>query len=408
MRLCGATHLLAARFTIKRTRYQTDLLPLNQPPRLGSFPADAHKTGTPGAHEDGESNLLSDQEIDLSIIIVTWNVWDLLRACLDSIEQVSRDVGAPATIRAFGPTNSHATSKAPSSNSPTLEVIVVDNASADATAELLPARFPWVRLIRSTTNLGFTAGNNLGYAASRGRTIYFLNPDTELIWTPLHGDSLWTLYRALIDEPKVGLVGPQLRYADNTLQSSRRRFPTRFTGFSDEGALGRYWRNNPWQRHAKMDDWPATFRQEVDWLVGAAMLARRAALEEVRRPGAAGPFDEIFFMYCEETDLCYRLKQAGWRIVYVPEATVVHYEGRSSEQAIAARDIHYSHSKIRYYEKYFGPRWAAFLRAFFLWNFRGQWTIEAAKWLLGHKRELRAQRMTAYREVLATKLRPER
>jgi GT2 family glycosyltransferase len=157
-----------------------------------------------------------------------------------------------------------------------------------------------------------------------------------------------------------------------------------------------------------MDDWPATFRQEVDWLVGAAMLARRAALEEVRRPDTAGPFDETFFMYCEEVDLCYRLKQAGWRIVYVPEAIVVHYEGRSSEQAIAARDIHYTHSKILYYEKYFGPRWAAFMRALFLWNFRGQWGIEAAKWLLGHKRELRARRMAVYREVLATRLRPER
>ncbi|MCC6455285.1 MAG: glycosyltransferase family 2 protein [Caldilineaceae bacterium] len=385
---------------------------MNQPPRLGIFPADVHKTGTPGT-PDGEK---SDQGIDLSIIIVSWNVWDLLRASLDSIEQVSRDVGAPATVRAFGP-SSHVTSKIPGSkipnakvpapNRPTLEVIVVDNASSDATAELLPARFPWVRFIRSATNLGFTAGNNLGYAASRGRAIYFLNPDTELIQTAPHGDSLWTLYRALISEPKVGLVGPQLRYANNTLQSSRRRFPTRATGFADEGALGRYWHNNPWQRQAKMDEWPATFRQEVDWLVGAALLARRAALEAVRQPGATGPFDETFFMYYEETDLCYRLKQAGWQIVYVPEATVVHYEGRSSEQAVAARDIHYARSKIRYYEKYFGSRWAAFLRAFLLWNFRGQWMIEAAKWLLGHKRALRAQRMAAYREVLATRLRPK-
>ena len=138
------------------------------------------------------------------------------------------------------------------------------------------------------------------------------------------------------------------------------------------------------------------------------MLARRAALEEIRQPNATGPFDETFFMYSEEVDLCNRLKQVGWHIVYVPEAVVVHYEGRSSEQASAARHIHFTRSKIRYYEKYFGVRWAAFMRRLLLWNFRSQWVIEAAKWLLGHKRPLRAQRMAAYRELLATKLRPAR
>src|SRR5690606_5874243 len=124
-------------------------------------------------------------------------------------------------IRGFGPAVTRAT----------LEVIVVDNAGTDATVELLPARFPWVRLIRNATNLGFTGGNNIGYAASRGRMIYFLNPDTELVGSPTQTDSLWTLYRAVLDDKTVGLGGPQLRYADNTLQSSRRRFPRPLTGF---------------------------------------------------------------------------------------------------------------------------------------------------------------------------------
>lgn len=367
---------------------------MNQP-RVDVFPAD-HKQAAKQYEDRGNA-----REVDLSIIIVSWNVWDLLRACLDSIERASRSMDALATIRAFGPPNGPTTSKAP-----TLEVIVVDNASSDATVELLPARFPWVRLIRSATNLGFTAGNNVGYAASRGRTIYFLNPDTELVQTAT-GDSLWTLYSALMDAPGVGLVGPQLRYADNTLQSSRRRFPTRLSGFFEDGGLGRYWRNNPWRRAVQMEDWPANFRQDVDWVVGAAMMARRTALEEARERGAPGPFDETFFMYSEEVDLCHRLKNAGWRIVYVPEAVVVHYEGRSSEQVIAARHIHYNRSKILYYEKYFGRGWATILRIFLLWDFRGQWLVEAMKWLLGHKRAMRASRMSAYREVLATKLLPE-
>lgn len=354
-------------------------------------------TGTPSSLDS----------VDLSIIIVSWNVWDLLRACLYSIEQVSRPLNAAnqkGDVRAFGPTPAGA-------HTPTLEVIVVDNASADATAELLPARFPWVRMIRSATNLGFTAGNNVGYAASRGRAIYFLNPDTELV-DNLHqvnlaggkrdaGDPLWTLYRALLENPQVGLVGPQLRYADNTLQSSRRRLPTPLSPFFESAMLGRYWRNNPWQRHLHMDAWPATFRQEVDWLVGAAMLARRSALETVRDPALVGPFDEGFFMYSEETDLCHRLRQAGWQIVYVPEAVVVHYEGRSSSQVAAARDTHFFTSQIRYQAKYFGARWAALLAAAVRWNYRIQLLIERAKWLVGHKRALRATRIAAYRAVLA-------
>ena len=336
---------------------------------------------------------------DLSIVIVSWNVWDLLRACLHSIEALSRPAGSEAPQRRrFGPDESPAS----------LEVIVVDNASADATADLLPARFPWVRLIRSERNLGFTAGNNLGYAASSGRFVFFLNPDTEFASMRAGGDSLWRLYRCLVDDDTIGLAGPQLRYADNSVQSSRRRFPTRLTGFFESTWLGRLWPRNPWARRLHMGGWPAEFAHDVDWLAGAAMLARRTALEQVRMPEFAGPFDEGFFMYSEELDLCRRLKDAGWRIVYEPEAVVVHYEGRSSEQVVAARHIHFNTSKVRYVHKYFGPRWAEALRLYLLAEYRVQMAIERAKWLVGHKRSLRAQRLDAYRRVLASGLRPRR
>ena len=333
--------------------------------------------------------------VDLSIIIVTWNVWDLLRACLHSIEALSRPAedGAPQ-CRRFGPAASPAT----------LEVIVVDNGGADATADLLPARFPWVRLMRSERNLGFTAGNNLAYAASSGRFVFFLNPDTEVIAFPA-GDSLWRLYRAVAGDETVGMAGPQLRYADNSVQSSRRRFPTRLTGFFESTWLGRQWPRNPWSRRLHMDDWPATFAHDVDWVVGAAMLARRAALEQVRMPKYAGPFDEGFFMYSEEVDLCRRLKNAGWRIVYEPDALVVHYEGRSSEQVVAARHIRFNASKVRYVRKYFGSGWAEALRLYLLAEFRLQIALERAKRMLGSKRELRTQRIAAYRQVLASGLR---
>jgi hypothetical protein len=109
-------------------------------------------------------------------------------------------------------------------------------------------------------------------------------------------------------------------------------------------------------------------------------------------------------MYSEELDLCRRVKQAGWRILYVPEAVIIHYEGRSSEQVVAARHIHFNTSKVRYARKWFGPGWAAALRHYLLLEFRVQLWIEHIKAALGHKRTLRQTRIAAYRQVLASGL----
>lgn len=342
-----------------------------------------------------------EPSIDLSIVIVSWNVWDLLRACVQSIERASRPIAGAlgsdgyATVRAFGPDGS----------SQRLEVVVVDNASVDATVDLLRARFPWVRVIASEENLGFTRGNNAGYAVSRGRFVYFLNPDTELASPAEEPDSLLELHSVLVNDETVGMAGPQLRYADGLWQNNRRTFPTRLTGFLESTWFGRTWPRNPWARRLYMEDWPGDFGHDVDWLVGAAMLARRSALEQVRSPDYDGPFDEKFFMYSEEMDLCHRLKDAGWRIVYHPQAVVVHYEGRSSDQAVAARHIHFNTSKVRYYDKYFGRFWSEFLRRYLLTEYRCQLWLERTKRILGHKRSLRTQRIEAYKQVIASGLR---
>jgi GT2 family glycosyltransferase len=289
-------------------------------------------------------------------------------------------------------------------------VIVVDNASTDVTVDGVRALFPWVRLIQNETNSGFTGGNNRGYWESRGSFIYFLNPDTELPTphslppTPHSPNTLWTLFTTIHNEAGIGVVGPQLRYGDGSLQSSRRRFPGRLTGFFESTWLGQAWPQNPWARRMHLAGWPATIRQDVDWVVGAALLCRREALEAVRQPSDPGPFDEGFFMYSEETDLCRRLKRAGWRVVYQPEAVVIHYEGRSSEQVLAARYIRFNTSKVRYYGKWFGPVWAEALRRYLLFEFRVQLLLEQLKGGLGHKRALRAARVQVYREVIASEL----
>ena len=177
----------------------------------------------------------------------------------------------------------------PDGQTSTLEVLVVDNASADDVIDRISVRFPWVRLIASETNLGFTAGNNRGYAASSGRFVYFLNPDTEIVSDQERGDSLWTLYCAVRDNETVGMAGPQLRYGDGTLQRSTRRFPTRFTGFFESTWLGAALPVNPWAQRMHMDDWQVDYTHDVDLdrgrgHAGPARGAGAGANAPVRRP----------------------------------------------------------------------------------------------------------------------------
>ena len=165
-----------------------------------------------------------------------------------------------------------------------------------------------------------------------------------------------------------------------------------------------FWPANPWARRYHMRDYPATAMHEVEWIMGSAMMARRVALEAARVPGDNGPFDEAFFMYSEETDLCHRLRLAGWRILYDPAALVIHYEGRSSEQVVAARHIRFNTSKVRYYQKYFGRGWATLLRHYLLFEFRLQLLLEWLKLQMRHKPELRQARIAAYRQVIQSQL----
>jgi GT2 family glycosyltransferase len=304
----------------------------------------------------------------LAVIIVSWNVRALLAACLQSLT--------------------------PDSCSLLPEVVVVDNASADGSAAMVAAEFPWVRLIANTENRGFTGGNNQGLAVSAGRYVFFLNPDTVVV-----GDALATMVAYLDAHPEVGALGPHLRYSDGSLQSSRRRFPTFATALFESTPLAWRWPNNRWARRYRMEDQPADGVREVDWLVGAALMVRREVLNQV------GGFDEGYFMYSEELDLCRRIKQAGWRIVYLPTAQIIHYEGRSSEQIVAARHIRFQTSKVRYFRKFHGPLVAAALRVVILASFAVEWGIEAVKWLLGSQPRLRRERMAAYAKLLTSGLR---
>jgi N-acetylglucosaminyl-diphospho-decaprenol L-rhamnosyltransferase len=305
---------------------------------------------------------------NLSIVIVSWNVRDLLRQCLVSL--------------------------APTRDALSAEVIVVDGASADGSADMVEAEFPWVRVLRQSENVGFSRGNNLGLAAAGGRVLLLLNPDTKVV-----GDALALMMGYLETHPGVGALGPKLLYPDGRIQSSRRRFPTLATALFESTWLQSV-APPSLLRHYYVLDRPDDAVSQVDWVTGACLMVRREAYE------ASGPLDEGYFMYSEEMEWQRRIRAAGWQVVYFPEAEVIHHEGKSSEQVVAERHIYFQSSKLRYFYHYHGRLAGGFLRAFLLLSYAWQLALEAGKGALGHKRPLRRQRVVAYWQVLRSGLPP--
>ncbi len=311
---------------------------------------------------------MADHEtgIDLSIVIVNWNVRELLRECLHSIQAQRGDLE--------------------------MEVIIVDSASSDGSQQMVEEEFPWVRLIASDENLGYPRGNNLGITASCGRHVLILNPDTIVL-----DNALAIMIKYLDDHIDVGVVGPQLLNPDGSVQSSRRRFPSMATGLFEStwlqtlaprALLTRYY----------MLNLPDDEENDVDWVTGACLMVPRRIIDHV------GLFDEGYFMYSEELDWCRRISDAGWRIVYLPTAQIVHHVGKSSEQAITARHVNFQQAKLRYFRKHHGRLAAGTLRFFLLANYASQIVLEGAKGALGHKRGLRRQRIRSYWQVLRSGL----
>jgi N-acetylglucosaminyl-diphospho-decaprenol L-rhamnosyltransferase len=293
-----------------------------------------------------------------SIVIVSYNVRELLLRCLASIEA--------------------------SAGSAFIQVLVVDNASTDGTVDAVRAGFPDVELIDARVNRGFGAANNLALARTHGPQVMFLNPDAEL-----GAGALAELTRALWSEPGVGVVGPQLVFPNGTTQPSRRRFPDIPLALIESTPIQPLWPRFSGLARYFVRDRSDAVRQDVDWLVGACLLARRAVLDEV------GGFDERFFMYSEELDWCRRVRAAGWRVLYCPTARVIHCEGQSSEQNLARRARAFQESKARYFEKYYGDAVGRALRLYLLGLTIIDLLLEGAKLVAGHRPELRRQRVAA-------------
>lgn len=313
--------------------------------------------------------------MDLSIIIVSWNVRELLAGCLDSI------AAAPLIRAAPNGEQTGATG-------PLTEVIVVDSASTDGTPDMLRTRYTWVHALPQRENIGFTRGSNLGLAAAKGRHVLLLNPDTVI-----HGDALGQMVAYLDAHPPVGIVGPRVLNPDGTTQSTRRRFLRPLDGFFESTWLQGYAPRGMLERFTA-SDLPDDGTFEVDWVQGCALMARRAVYEQI------GELDTSYVMFFEETDWCRRAKAQGWQAVYFGTATITHYGGGSTEQVQAQKHIFFQQSKIRYYRKFHGWPLAFALWLFLLGSYLVQMALESVKALLGHKRPMRIERIHTYARVV--------
>lgn len=237
---------------------------------------------------------------DLAVIIVSFNCRDTLRNCLRSL--------------------------------PPVHTVVVDNASADATVAMLQKEFPNVSVIANDTNRGFAAACNQGIAATTEPFVLLLNPDTL-------NPPLPQLVEFMQANPRTGACGPRILDATGATQTTCRRFPTWWRmSLAELGVRCFYFIKNP--------------SPDVDQLIGACLMLRRAALD------AVGLLDEQFFLYFEEVDLCLRLHQAGWRVQFLSDATVTHLGGKCSGIVPAESLRHRYESLFAFYRKHY-PRWHA-------------------------------------------------
>ncbi len=266
---------------------------------------------------DAEVNIHKDQP-PVSVVIVNYNAGQFLTECIHSaLAQVS-------------------------------EVLVVDNSSTDLSLDLCIQRFPAehkLKIIRNSANLGFAAGCNLGIAQATGAYVLFLNPDCVL-----GTGSLQSMIQALQTSPDVGIVGGLLINHDGTEQpGGRRAVPTPWRSFVR--AFGLYRFSSYWPRlffdfhlHKQaLPDHPI----EVEAISGALMLVRRKAFEDV------GLWDEGYFLHCEDFDWCMRFRQKGWKILFVPNAPVVHHKGICSRSRPIFVEWHKHKGMMRFYRKFF-------------------------------------------------------
>jgi GT2 family glycosyltransferase len=235
--------------------------------------------------------------LDLSIIIVNYNVKEFLQNLIHSIEKASNNI--------------------------TKEIIVIDNASNDGSVELIREKFPNIKLIANHTNLGFGKANNLGLKEAKGKYILLINPDTIVA-----EDTFEKMINFFEEHKEVGLAGCKILNPDGSLQlACRRSFPGPWTSFTKVTGLSTLLPRSKWFARYNLTYLDENQNHEVDAISGSFMMMRKEVYEKV------GGFDEQFFMYGEDLDLCYRIQKAGFKVFYVHNAKIIHYKGESTKRS---------------------------------------------------------------------------
>lgn len=202
-----------------------------------------------------------------------------------------------------------------------VQIVIVDNASTDNIAELLKEKFPKVQLLRQEKNMGFGASHNRVLKEFDAKYFFILNPDTIFL---SGGRILEKMYSWMEAHPAVGMMGPKVVYPDGSLQLSCYRFPTFLQPIYSRTKLGKSGRGKQIADHFVMKEFDHDSTRPVDWVMGSAMFVRSAALKK------SGVFDERYWMYAEDSDLCRRLWEANWPIYYVHDIVIQHFHRRSS------------------------------------------------------------------------------
>ncbi len=294
----------------------------------------------------------------LAVVIVSWNVRELLDRCLAALQADLARAEAQA------------------------QVWVVDNASSDDSETLVREKHPWVRLETPGENLGFVRGNNLILNRLRARTlpdcIWLLNPDTEV-----QPGATQTLLDFFAAHPRAGLAGPQLLNPDGTLQQSAFRFPGLLQPLFDLGLLPARFYQSRWNGRYARSHYAKGWPFHVDHPLGAALMARGDALAQV------GPLDEQFFLYCEEIDWAWRMRKAGWQSWLAPAAEVLHHGGASTGQARPQMTAHLWESRARLYRKHRGALTRALVGAAVRRHF-SRHAATSPEWEAAHRRIVKA------------------
>lgn len=260
-----------------------------------------------------------EPEIDLSVVIVNYNVKYLLRKCLKSIFNFQKDLK--------------------------FEVIVVDNRSEDQSVSDIKEVFPTVKLIENKRNLGFASACNQGIEKSQGRYILLLNPDTEFT---LGG--ITEMIKLMDANPLIGICGPKTVDSQGRIHYSARSFPSYLTAISSsQSILNKLFPHNPLSSEYLLKDMDRNKETEVDWVSGSCLLAKKEVFDKI------GLLDERFFMYVEDVDVCYRAKKAGFTVYYFPHTVVVHHIGKSTEKRKLQMLVEHHRGMYHFYRKHNQP-----------------------------------------------------